>query len=217
MDEKGVARNHDCYREDELFEMVDDTSSFYDEERPDRPNFLDLIGQSGSTPVVSRKPRFQFTIAANAYELNNLDNEALDAPIYTGKIINPNENSSTSQDINQDFTSLPCETFLVACMTESDLNNSIAEQNFIHRNPMYQSVHVPYNNNIRDSLPEEVKKDGKYHYSDFIFIFFYLFFFYCRKYFISSIVAVYMRESFFFMSEIFCCMKKRKIVLPSGL
>lgn len=171
MDEKGVARNHDCYREDELFEMVDDTSSFYDEERPDRPNFLDLIGQSGSTPVVSRKPRFQFTVAANAYELNNLDNEALDAPIYTGKIINPNENSSTSQDINQDFTSLPCETFLVACMTESDLNNSTAEQNFIHKNPMYQSVHVPYNNNIKDSMPEEVKKDGKYYYSDFIFFY----------------------------------------------
>ncbi|XP_037905951.1 uncharacterized protein LOC119648308 isoform X5 [Hermetia illucens] len=32
-----------------------------EEDRPDRPSFLDLTGQSGSTPMVPRKPRFQFS------------------------------------------------------------------------------------------------------------------------------------------------------------
>jgi len=43
--------------------MVDDDSYYDDDDddRPNRPNFLDLAGQSGSTPMSSRKPRFQFS------------------------------------------------------------------------------------------------------------------------------------------------------------
>lgn len=48
----------------------DDNEGYYDDDeleeedsqyRPNRPNFLNLAGQSGSTPVVSRKPAFQFS------------------------------------------------------------------------------------------------------------------------------------------------------------
>lgn len=41
--------------DNELFKMLGE------EDRPDRPSFLDLTGQSGSTPMVPRKPRFQFS------------------------------------------------------------------------------------------------------------------------------------------------------------
>lgn len=153
------------YEEDELFQMVDDDDDDddVDGQRPDRPNFLNLIGaddecgtgQSGSTPSSSRKPRFQFTVAANSYELNNLDNEALDAPIYltttnntltNQNITNIHNNNNNNKEDYQDFNSLPCETFLVACMTESDLNNSTRRKtttNFHHKNPMYQSAVIP--------------------------------------------------------------------------
>lgn len=47
-------------------------------ERPIRPNFLNL-GSPIQTPT-SRKPKFQFSLAHNAYELNNLDPDVLDAP-----------------------------------------------------------------------------------------------------------------------------------------
>lgn len=105
-----------------------------DDDRPDRPNFLDLVGQSGSTPTVARKPFYKFSIAANAYELNNLDNEALDAPIYGGPILN-------NTYCVDNYASLPCDTFLVACKTESDLNS----KNFSHRSPLYQSAIIPCN------------------------------------------------------------------------
>lgn len=81
--------------------------------------------------------------AANGYELNNLNNEALDAPVYNTMMANPNlsDQQPFSQDaINGDYTSLPCEAFSMASRTNS---NSIANvDEFSHKNPMYQSAQV---------------------------------------------------------------------------
>lgn len=46
------------YAEDELWKIVDE-NDFVDGQQ--RPNFLDLASNFGNTPVVSRKPTFQFT------------------------------------------------------------------------------------------------------------------------------------------------------------
>lgn len=160
-----VAGKGEFYDEEELYRMVDSEYGG----RPDRPNFLDLVANSECPPVASRKPRFQFTVAANAYELNKLDNDALDAPIYT--LTNTGENTPfhAAQD-GQDFQSLPCEIFLVACKTESDLKkvDSTDDSKFCHKNPVYQSAHVATANDATDSpqLPnhpkEVIKKEGKY-------------------------------------------------------
>lgn len=147
------------YNEDELFAMVDDEN--YYGERPHRPNYLDLVGQEGSTPLISRKPQFQFSVArANAYELNNLDNEILDAPtIY--KL-----SSTSSNDYNDEFTSLPCETILVACKTESDLEQcGKYVSKFNHNNPAYQSVQ--YASSREDDTEDEGKKNGKLRHFNF--------------------------------------------------
>lgn len=59
-----------------------------DGDKPSRPISLDLYNPN-QTPVATRKPRFNFSLAHNAYELNNLDPEVLDAPNLTynlGKI-----------------------------------------------------------------------------------------------------------------------------------
>lgn len=77
-------------------------------------------------------------VAANAYELNNLDNEALDAPMYASGAPG---NQLPTERTAADFASLPCETFLVACRTEQDLVNSSSDS-FRHKNPIYQSAHV---------------------------------------------------------------------------
>ncbi|XP_055676577.1 uncharacterized protein LOC129785935 isoform X2 [Lutzomyia longipalpis] len=128
-----------------------------------RPNFLNLGAacQGGNTPVVSRKPMFQFTVPSNAYELNNLDNEVLDAPIYHQSI--PSSKDNPPGDASQDFTSLPCETFLVACKTESDLRD-IVEANFNHRNPIYQSAQLQMNRDegatSSENTDDGIKQDG---------------------------------------------------------
>lgn len=52
------------YNEDELWKMMEVDESDYDGSNLDkssRPSYLDLAGNSGSTPIVSRKPRFQFS------------------------------------------------------------------------------------------------------------------------------------------------------------
>lgn len=150
------------YNEDELLEMVDQDS--YYGERPNRPSYLDLVGQEGSTPVVSRKPQFQFSIAStNAYELNNLDNEVLDAPtIYT--LSSNNGNGGSNCGAADEFTSLPCETLLVACKSGSDLEQYVSK--FRHTNPAYQSAQYA---SSRDSSTnngstgdEDKKDDGTY-------------------------------------------------------
>lgn len=138
--------NLEYYEEDELFRIVDGN-----DDRPDRPNFLDLADQSGSTPVVPRKPFYQFTVPANAYELNNLDNEALDAPIYSGRLIE----SSDMENVDN-FNSLPCETILVACRTESDLSNG---DSFQYNSPMYSSTVFQCSTTAGDKLPSSNEKN----------------------------------------------------------
>ncbi|XP_031631093.1 putative uncharacterized protein DDB_G0282133 isoform X2 [Contarinia nasturtii] len=126
------------YNEEELWRLMDVDESIG---TTDRPSHLDISGSSGYTPVVSRKPMFQLS-AANGYELNNLDNEALDAPVYNTMCNNPNLNNQPyHQDgINNDFTSLPCETFLMSSRINSNPTND--EDEFSYKNPMYQSAHV---------------------------------------------------------------------------
>lgn len=123
-------------------------------------------------------------VAANAYELNNLDNEALDAPIYTtvangvggdgGNHINyPHQYSmmggasASSSHQHQQFTSLPCDTFLVACKNETDPMRR-TERN-VPTNPLYQSVKMNQRQPAtQDNLPTNsnsdiVNEDGKYY------------------------------------------------------
>lgn len=104
---------------------------------------------------------FSLAVAANSYELNNLDNEALDAPVYNAI---PGSLAQQYNDANnQDFTSLPCETFLVACRTENDLLPG--GDSFRHKNPLYQSAHVPSATAISDDTGSEAGKNGgKYEY-----------------------------------------------------
>lgn len=79
--------------------------------------------------------------AANGYELNNLDNDALDAPVYNSMLNNPTMNNQPYQDeMNGDFTSLPCEAFSMPSRLNSNSINTTDE--FSHKNPMYQSAHV---------------------------------------------------------------------------
>lgn len=84
-------------------------------------------------------PAIHFT-AANGYELNNLDNEALDAPVYNSMCNNPNVDNQQYQDGNNDFTSLPCETFLSSRVNSNCATND--GDQFSYKNPMYQSAHV---------------------------------------------------------------------------
>lgn len=134
------------YDSDELEKLENDDAS-----PVKRPEFLNLGAQSGSTPVVSRKPCYQFSIAtANAYELNNLDNAVLDAPTSY------NMGYGVSDDLGDcanSFASLPCETLLLACKTESDLKKSPSDDTdtclyvtkFNRNQPLYQSAQVQIN------------------------------------------------------------------------
>jgi hypothetical protein len=154
------------YDPSELVRIIpdDDGEGFYDSdeleklERDDatspikRPGFLNLSSQSGSTPVVSRKPCYQFSIAtANAYELNNLDNAVLDAP--TSYRMGMGMNDGLDDDGANNFTSLPCETLLLACKTEDDLKKSPSDETdtclyvtkFNRNQPLYQSAQVQIN------------------------------------------------------------------------
>ncbi|XP_038104235.1 uncharacterized protein LOC6049292 isoform X2 [Culex quinquefasciatus] len=161
---------------DDQYYCDEEIESLYDEEDEEggdgaqkrRPNFLDLAGEGGSTPMSSRKPRFQFSVAnTNAYELNNLDNEALDAPtMYALKgSTDPTVAASGSGSSDRDqFMSLPCETFLVACKTEQDLNadstDAIYVKHFAHKSPLYSSVNVPLKKNVSEVV-DAVEKGGK--------------------------------------------------------
>lgn len=140
----------------------DDGEGFYDSDELEklehddaspvkRPEYLNLGAQSGSTPVVLRKPCYQFSIAtANAYELNNLDNAVLDAP--TSYKMGYGMSDELSDGANN-FTSLPCETLLLACKTEDDLKKSPNDDTdtclyvtkFNRNQPLYQSAQVQIN------------------------------------------------------------------------
>lgn len=140
------------YDSDELEKLEHDDES---QDRLKRPEFLNLGAQSGSTPVVSRKPIYQFSIAtANAYELNNLDNAVLDAPTsYKMGFHSSDMHNDCGEDGANNFTSLPCETLLLACKTENDLMNSPTDDSetclyvkkFGKNQPLYQSAQVQIN------------------------------------------------------------------------
>lgn len=149
--------NEGFYDSDEL-EKLDDGSSPND--RPKRPEYLNLSGQSGCTPTVARKPFYQFSIATtNAYELNNLNNDILDAPTSYKMGMCLNQPADDDDGANN-FTSLPCETLLLACKTEDDLKNSTPDNDmdtclyvkaFNKQNPMYQSAQVQINHRINNN------------------------------------------------------------------
>lgn len=60
------------------------------------------------------------SVAANAYELNNLDNEALDAPIFASSAMQPEHNTCTG------FVSLPSEALLLQADQNGDDSSSYA-------------------------------------------------------------------------------------------
>jgi hypothetical protein len=149
------------YCDSELLELCGEDISL-NGDLQNRASYLNMTGESGHTPVSSRKPIFPLSVARNnAYELNNLDNEALDAPtMYTlnGQLAAPEAN---------DFTSLPCEAYLVACKTESDLHedscDAIYVKHFNHKSPLYSSVNVQLKDkNTVSDVVDAVQKEGEY-------------------------------------------------------
>lgn len=68
--------------DEESFNSLFSADSDEFDKQPPRPSSLDLYNPN-RTPVAARKPKFNFSLAHNAYELNNLDPEVLDAPNLT--------------------------------------------------------------------------------------------------------------------------------------
>ncbi|KAJ8911469.1 hypothetical protein NQ315_015236 [Exocentrus adspersus] len=100
-----------------------------DGDKPHRPSSLDLYNPN-QTPVAARKPRFNFSLAHNAYELNNLDPEVLDAPNLTYNLGN-DDVKSTDVEVGDSFPQEP------ASMPHIPVNNPT----FSYKNPAYQSAH----------------------------------------------------------------------------
>lgn len=88
-------------------------------------------------------------VAANAYELNNLDNAALDAPIFAHSPQPFGVSVVTSSNAaHTDFVSLPCETLLTTAGASLNASNGAAaaqcdglQTSFGRRQPMYQSAY----------------------------------------------------------------------------
>ncbi|KAL7017212.1 hypothetical protein ACKWTF_010291 [Chironomus riparius] len=150
--------NDGFYDSDELESLEHDNEcSSSDINKIKRPESLNIrrcghTGDSGSTPLASRKPLYKFSIATtNAYELNNLDS-VLDAPTTTYRMDN-NDSDDTIDGHAMSFTSLPCETLLLACKTENDLRKSplndtdtcLYVTKFNKNQPLYQSAQVQIN------------------------------------------------------------------------
>lgn len=112
---------------------ADDLSLFTlddpEDDRPSRPSSLDLYNPN-QTPIAARKPRFNFSLAHNAYELNNLDPEVLDAPNLTYTLGN-DEVMSTEVECGDSFPKEP------ASMPQIPNDN----EGFSYKNPAYQSAH----------------------------------------------------------------------------
>ncbi|KAL1490799.1 hypothetical protein ABEB36_013434 [Hypothenemus hampei] len=119
------------FDEESLFTIDSD-----DLDRParyDEPNSLDLYNPN-QTPLAARKPRFNFSLAHNAYELNNLDPEVLDAPNLTYNL-GTEESNVPEIDSADSFPNEP------ASMPHIPLNN--VSTTFSYKNPAYQSAHPP--------------------------------------------------------------------------
>lgn len=98
-------------------------------DKPSRPSSLDLYNPN-QTPVATRKPKFNFSLAHNAYELNNLDAEILDAPNLTYNLGTEDVNS-TEVECGDSFPQEP------ASMPHIPTDNP----GFSYKNPAYQSAH----------------------------------------------------------------------------
>ncbi|XP_050079497.1 uncharacterized protein LOC126567280 [Anopheles maculipalpis] len=147
-----------CDEEIDAIVASEDNQSNGEEHGPrPRPTFLDL--DAGA--------RFQLTgTGATIQQLNNLDRDTLNAPLRYG-LEGPGTPGMTGPDPDgPNFVSLPCETFLVACKTEQDLQTSgdqteaIYVQHFAHKSPLYSSVNIPSRVGAAE-LVEAVERGGK--------------------------------------------------------
>ncbi|XP_065157800.1 multiple PDZ domain protein-like isoform X4 [Atheta coriaria] len=110
-----------------------------DGDKPPRPLSLELYNPK-QTPVACRKPKFNFSLAHNAYELNNLDAEILDAPNLT---YNMNEDvNSTEVECEDNYPKEP------ASMPHIPLSEN---PGFSYKNPTYQSAHPPCGSGGREN------------------------------------------------------------------
>lgn len=104
----------------------------------------------------------RISVAAHGYELNNLDNDLLDAPnVYqditmnggTGYLlVHPNH------QINSEMSNEPISMPI-------DLNPApVDDARFSHKNPAYQSavVHPSTNNHVGNGPSDSNKDDGKF-------------------------------------------------------
>lgn len=193
-----VSQRIKYYDPHELPADDDDTNGFYDSDeleslehdnecsssdnntiRKKRPESLNIKmlsgghassgGDTGSTPMTSRKPLYKFSIATtNAYELNNLDS-MLDAPTSTYRMDNTDDDNHAN-DLGHDlsFTSLPCETLLLACKTENDLRKSplndtdtcLYVTKFNKNQPLYQSAQVQINHKAQQQQQQHYEHDS---------------------------------------------------------
>ncbi|XP_063909524.1 tyrosine-protein phosphatase non-receptor type 13-like isoform X3 [Zophobas morio] len=120
-----------------------------DGDRPSRPSSLDLYNPN-QTPVACRKPRFNFSLAHNAYELNNLDADVLDAPNLTYNLGN-DDVKSTEVECGDSFPKEP------ASMPHIPSDNP----GFSYKNPAYQSAHPPCGTELEEKPAPPVAKSGK--------------------------------------------------------
>lgn len=164
-DFESISDDQQYYRSEEIQDVVldDDFDVYSTDSMSSRPNYLHLSSRSHH----QQQPKYPF--ACNGFELNNLDNDLLDAPMYkhlpgspggvgmggAGGV--PTEVMSDSQD----FVSLPCDTFIVA---ESDLKRRHAGHggnatatHFQHKNPVYQSVQMVSNSGSGAAAPNALK------------------------------------------------------------
>lgn len=140
---EGLFRNPSLPLEDEdaynsLFSVDSDEG-----DRPNRPISLDLCNSKG-TPVITRKPKFNFSLAHNAYELNNLDPEILDAPNLTYNL--GNDVKSVEIESAENYPQEPVS------MPHIPTDNP----GFSYKNPAYQSAHPPCGNENVDTTNSEV-------------------------------------------------------------
>lgn len=167
-DEDNVNGTNDGFYDSDELENLEYENECSRDGGAKRPEYLNLPGNgscggqadSGSTPLASRKPMYKFSIAtANAYELNNLDNVDLDAPTSYRLNTSNGEEDIDEIDGEHTFTSLPCETLLLACKTEHDLKKSdvngtteeclYVTKKFGKNQPLYQSAQVQINHKQR--------------------------------------------------------------------
>ncbi|XP_023311814.1 tyrosine-protein phosphatase non-receptor type 13-like isoform X2 [Anoplophora glabripennis] len=122
-----------------------------DGDKPNRPSSLDLYNPN-QTPVATRKPRFNFSLAHNAYELNNLDPEVLDAPNLTYNLGN-DDVKSTDVEVGDSFLQEP------ASMPHIPIDNPT----FSYKNPAYQSAHPQIGSDTVDfAAATTTKANGKF-------------------------------------------------------